>query len=96
MYRVCGAQLHRMIVVRGRSSKQNRQELEFLRNLSMTDDEKMNTLPLSLLSTEQGGRIFPKAQLLPFVQLAVSKVKDEVNDAAFRRFGENLFKVFSF
>ena len=96
LYRVCGAQLHRMITVRGEkasSNKQARRELDFLKQISMTNDDKLYSLPLSLLSTEQGGRIFSKPELLPFIQLVVSKVKEEVNDAAFKQFGENLFKV---
>ena len=96
LYRVCGAQIHRMITVRGKKTsdnKQTRHELDFLRKISMTNDEKMNSLPISLLGTEQGGRIFPKPELLPFIQLVIGKVKEEVNDTAFKRFGVNLFKV---
>ena len=59
----------------------------------MNNDEKQMHLPASLLSTERGGRVFPKWELLPFIQKTATNVKSEVNEANFKRYGEHLFKV---
>ena len=39
-------------------------------------------------STERGGRTFPKRELLPFLQKIATDVKNEVNEANFKRYGE--------
>ena len=59
----------------------------------MNNDQKQIHLPPSLLSTERGGRIFPKRELLPFLQKIATDVKHEINEANFKRYGENLFKI---
>ena len=59
----------------------------------MNNDKKQIHLPSSLLSTERGGRTFPKRELLPFLQKIATDVKNEVNEANFKRYGEHLFKV---
>lgn len=59
----------------------------------MTKEEKDEYLPPSLLSTERGGRTFPKPCMIPFIRRVVQRVKEEINDETFKRYGENLFKV---
>ena len=49
----------------------------------MNNDEKQMHLPASLLSTERGGRVFPKWELLPFIQKTATNVKSAVNEANF-------------
>ena len=102
LLRVAGAQLHRMINVRKEHLKRKdrtdesmatiRDELEFLKVISMDATQK-GSLPVSLRSTELGGRIFPLMELIPFVKQIVDSVKREVNDDTFKRYGERLFQV---
>ena len=100
LYRICGAQMHRMIEVRksklkahGGASSKLMSELQFLGQLVMSKEEKEKFLPLPLKSTERGGHTFPKLCMLPFMQRIVTQVKAEITDEAFKRYGENLFKV---
>ena len=93
LYRVCGAQVHRMITVRGEKASRNKQARTFLNKYPWQMMTKCIACHFLFSALSRGGRIFPKPELLPFIQLVVSKVKEEVNDAAFKRFGENLFKV---
>ena len=105
LYRVCGAQLHRMIELRKKklrdaypggsreTAAELEAEVEFLKQLRMTSEEKAEYLPPSLMSTERGGRTFPKPCMIPFIRRVVQQVKAEINDEAFKRYGENLFKV---
>ena len=68
-------------------------EIQFLKLLTMNNDQKQIHLPTSLLSTERGGRIFPKRELLPFLQKIATDVKYEINEANCKCYGENLFKI---
>ena len=68
-------------------------EIQFLKVLTMNNDQKQIHLPSSLLSTERGGRAFPKRELLPFLQKIATNVKHEINEANFKRYRENLFKI---
>ena len=68
-------------------------EVEFLKDLRMSNEEKEEYLPPSLLSTERGGRTFPKPCMIPFIRRVVQRVKAEINDEAFKRYNENMFKV---
>ena len=49
----------------------------------MNNDKKQRHLPSSLLSTERGGRTFPKRELPPFLQKIATDVKNEVNQVNF-------------
>lgn len=101
LYHVCGAQLHKMIVVRKEKLKglgANDQlaedtEIDFLQSITMTNVEKPQQLPPSLMVTERGGRSFPKKELLPFVHEDVKMVKEDITDDNFGKYGENLGKV---
>lgn len=100
MYRVCGAQLHRMFQVRYEKCRDFKDkiqcEIKFLKYRTMNNDEKQVHLPSSVLSTERDGCIFPKRELLPFLQKIATDVKNEVNEANFKRYGEHVFKVTEF
>lgn len=101
LYRLCGAQLHRMIKLRSdkvhgskdRANKESSDDLFFLQQLVMNNDEKKIYLSPALLSTERGGRTFPKKAFLPFVREVVTMVKEDVNEDNFKKYGENLFKI---
>ena len=97
LYRICGAQMHRMIVKRSEmaGNHQAQTEITFLKQISMSQDEKNECLPVSLLSTKRGGRILPKAVFLPFIKAVVQSVREEINEENFKRFGERVFKVYS-
>lgn len=69
-------------------------ELEFLKGISM-DAAQKESLPVSLKSTELGGRTFPLVELIPFVKHIVCSVRREVNGDTFKRYGERLFQVHS-
>ena len=94
LYQVCGAQLHRMFQARCEKWKESSNkdkiqcEIKFLKYLTMNHDEKQIHLPSSLLNTERGGRTFPKRELPPFLQKIATDVKNEVNEANFKRYGE--------
>ncbi len=103
LYRVCGAQLHKMKTLRKEKLRglgadelnagYLRTEIDFLESITMTKLNKPDQLPPSLMVTERGGRSFPKKELLPFVHKVVQMVKEEITDANFGKYGENIFKV---
>ena len=105
LLRVAGSQLHRMINVRKEHLKRKdrteesmatiRDELEFLKVISMDTTQK-ESLPVSLKSTELGGRTFPLVELIPFVRHIVLSVRREINGDTFKRYGERLFQVLEY
>lgn len=94
LYRICGAQMHRMIVKRSEMAGNHKAQIEitFLKQISTSQDEKNECLPVSLLSTERGGQIFPKAVFLPFIKAVVQSVREEINEENFKRFGERVLR----
>ena len=89
LLRVCGAQLHKMISVRKEKLKRNKmtQEHDFLAQISMDASQK-ESLPVSLKSTELGGRVFPLIELIPFINQIVHSVRQEINEDSLKRYGD--------
>ena len=63
--------------------------------LYLHKSRRKECLPVSLLSTERGGRIFPKAGFLSFIRAVVQSEREEINEENFKCFGERVYKVYS-
>ena len=102
LLRVCGAQLHKMISIRKEKltkkettlacKVKTQKEYDFLRQISMDDSQK-ESLPVSLKSTELGGRVFPLFELIPFIKQIVQSVRQEINEDSLKKYGDRLFQV---
>ena len=104
LLRICGAQLNKMIVLRKdmlkckhettcKTPDNIKKELNFLQSLTMSAQDKEESLSSALTSTERGGRTFPVVNMLPFIREVVRRVKGDINDATFQQYGEKLFQV---
>ena len=94
LYRMCGAEICRMIKARQKSAKKD-EEVCFLKRLTIkAQDKEKIPLPQGIKNLDQTGFLWvPIPQLLPYLREVDTLFQDEINHDKFRLKGDRIFEV---